>query len=406
MDVSGTASGNQPAFSPTSSVPVKVPVTKVSYHGKSGQVFRLHLMNLLMNIITLGIYSFWGKTRIRRYMTSHVAILDDRFEYTGTGKELLFGWLKAMLIFFPLLMCLSIPGVNIIGFLAFSAIFSVAIYLTLRYRLSRTKWRGIRFRLAGSIKSFFWLSLKRGLINIFTLGFKIPKSDILLWSYIANNMSYGDLKFSYKGDHKKLRKVHLITMAILIVAMIAALAPLVSTVTAIAREEVAQKKVQQAQTVQTIEKITPPSSPDTVFPVEDGTQVKKIDVKKSEIEPKIVGAGMIFYLGLGIGLLARLWYNAALWCEKFRGLYLGDIRFKADVTGGALAKLYIVNLLIIIFTLGLGKPIAANRTLRYYATNMRIGGDLKALIAKQEALLQKSGMGDALAADVGFDLGL
>ncbi len=64
------------------------------------------------------------------------------------------------------------------------------------------------------------------------------------------------------------------------------------------------------------------------------------------------------------------------------------------------------NILIIIFTLGLGKPIAAHRTLRYYASNMRIGGDLQELLAKQDAARAKSGMGDALAADVGFDLGM
>ena len=41
------------------------PVTRMGYHGKHGEIFRLHIMNLLMNIITIGIYSFWGKTRIR-----------------------------------------------------------------------------------------------------------------------------------------------------------------------------------------------------------------------------------------------------------------------------------------------------------------------------------------------------
>jgi uncharacterized membrane protein YjgN (DUF898 family) len=61
---------------------------------------------------------------------------------------------------------------------------------------------------------------------------------------------------------------------------------------------------------------------------------------------------------------------------------------------------------LVIFTLGLGKPIAAQRTLRFYVTNMRIGGDLAELIAHQERAKEKSGMGDALAADVGFDLGM
>ena len=112
------------------------------------------------------------------------------------------------------------------------------------------------------------------------------------------------------------------------------------------------------------------------------------------------------YASLGIAFIARFWYHAALWQEKYRGLRLANLRFKSDVTGKGLAKLFVTNALIIILTLGLGKPIAAQRTLRYYATNMRLGGDLNELIAHQSIEKQKSGMGDALAADVGFDLGL
>ncbi len=390
MEASNIAPNNTPA-----AIPPKVPVTKVSYHGKAGQVFRLHLMNLLMNIITLGIYSFWGKTRIRRYMTSHIAILDDRFEYTGTGKELFLGWLKAMVIFLPLLVCMYMPLVKIPAILVFMAILSVAIYLAMRYRLSRTKWRGIRFSLAGSIKEYFVLSLKRTLINVFTLGFKIPKSDILLWSYIANHMSYGDLRFSYRGDYSKLRKIHLITMSIFVVAFVGGIGSI--AVTGFAYEK--SKQVQNS---------VPPVSPDSTAPYEEN-QASNPDVikpKNPEIDGAMVGGILLFYVGLGIGIVSRLWYHAALWQEKFRGLYLGNVRFKADITGGGLAKLFIVNIIIIIGTLGLGKPIAAHRTLRYYATNMRLGGDLKELIARQELLRQKSGMGDALAADVGFDIGL
>ena len=127
---------------------------------------------------------------------------------------------------------------------------------------------------------------------------------------------------------------------------------------------------------------------------------------KPEIDSKMITGVLLFYVAFGAAFIARMWYHAALWQEKFRGLRLGGIRFKADVTGGGLAKLFVTNILIVIFTLGLGKPIAAHRTLRYYASNMRIGGDLQDLLAKQDLARQRSGMGDALAADVGFDLGM
>mgnify|MGYP000735854028 CR=1 FL=1 len=148
---------SQPGLAPSAPQPAakaKVPVFKIGYNGKHGAVFRLHLLNLFLNIITLGIYSFWGKTRIRRYITSHISLANDQFEYTGTGKELLFGALKALVIFVPIVICLSIPVVNLIALPIFWGVISLAIYLALRYRLSRTRWRGIRFSLGGSIKEY------------------------------------------------------------------------------------------------------------------------------------------------------------------------------------------------------------------------------------------------------------
>lgn len=382
-------------------LPVKVPVTQVTYHGKAGQVFRLHLLNLFLNIITFGIYSFWGKTRIRKYMTSHVAIENDRFEYTGTGKELLLGWLKAMLIFLPVMVCLSTPYLQIPAFIVLFGIISVAIFLAMRYRLSRTKWRGIRFNLAGQVKEYFILFIKRTVINFVTLGFKVPQSDILLWSYMANNMSYGDLKFSYEGDYSRLQKIHLKTLSIFVVAILIGFSTLVWTGVAMSSIEKNNQK-QMTQSAQT-ESVSASQDSATHDPQ---TTEPLVNRTSSEFGGDVVGGIFAFYIALGLGLLSRIWYQAALWHEKFRGLRLGNLRFKSDVAGGELAKLYFTNILITLFTLGLGKPIAAHRTLRYYATHMRIGGDLSELHALQVAQAQKSGMGDALAADVGFDMGM
>jgi uncharacterized membrane protein YjgN (DUF898 family) len=386
----------------------KVPVVRLSYHGKAGQIFRLHLLNLFLNAITLGIYSFWGKTRIRKYMTSQLAVQGDRFEYTGTGKELMIGAIKALVIFIPLVICLSIPIIKIPAFFVFMGVLSLALYLSLRYRLSRIKWRGIRFHLGGSIKEFFILSLKRSLINIFTLGYKVPKSDIMIWSYIANNMSYGDLKFSYEGDAKRLQKIHLITMGIFLACIIV---PIALGGLSAGRELIqsAQKKQEMQANTMPAEQMPVPTdgTVDAAGNVPVPSQAEyKPQYPKSEMSEGFVTAIMAFYTALALGFISRFWYGAALWHEKFRGLRLGGLRFKSDVTGKGLAKLFVTNIILLVVTLGLAKPIIAQRTLRYYVTNMRLGGDLEALVVQQNKDKLKSGMGDALAADVGFDLGM
>ena len=52
------------------------------------------------------------------------------------------------------------------------------------------------------------------------------------------------------------------------------------------------------------------------------------------------------------------------------------IQFKSTLTGGDVFKLVIVNLLIVIFTLGLGYAWAATRTLNYLFQNIELEGDI------------------------------
>ena len=90
-----------------SDTPAGAKTTLFSYHGDTGELFKIYLVNFLLTVITLGIYRFWGKTRIRRYLWSHIEILGDRLEYIGTPKELLIGFL--IVLVFVLVPLFAIP---------------------------------------------------------------------------------------------------------------------------------------------------------------------------------------------------------------------------------------------------------------------------------------------------------
>ncbi|MGD9809975.1 MAG: DUF898 family protein [Sphingobium sp.] len=55
--------------------------------------------NLLLTLVTLGIYRFWATTRTRRYLWSRTTFIDDRLEWTGTGKELFLGFVIVVGLF-------------------------------------------------------------------------------------------------------------------------------------------------------------------------------------------------------------------------------------------------------------------------------------------------------------------
>src|SRR5215510_8374244 len=75
---------------------------RLQFHGSAQTLFGIWIVNVFLTLLTLGVYYFWAKVRIREYLLSQTSFEGDRFAYHGTGTELLIGWIKAML-------CVGIP---------------------------------------------------------------------------------------------------------------------------------------------------------------------------------------------------------------------------------------------------------------------------------------------------------
>src|SRR5918999_1823929 len=74
---------------------MRTSIGKLRYHGEGWALFGLLIVNALLTIVTLGIYSFWAKNKVREFHYSHTELDGDRFAYHGTGGELFAGALKA-----------------------------------------------------------------------------------------------------------------------------------------------------------------------------------------------------------------------------------------------------------------------------------------------------------------------
>ncbi len=68
------------------------------FHGSWQEFARIAFPNLLLTIVTLGIYRFWATTRERDYLWSKTEFIDERLEWTGRGIELFIGFLMAFLL--------------------------------------------------------------------------------------------------------------------------------------------------------------------------------------------------------------------------------------------------------------------------------------------------------------------
>jgi uncharacterized membrane protein YjgN (DUF898 family) len=199
------------------------PVQHPSFHGEGGTLFVIHLKNLLLTILTLGIYSFWAKTNVRQYLYGQTSVGGDRFGYHGTGAELFRGWLKAMgilVVTFVISAVLSRTVHQAVGVIFLYAA-GIIVFLPLallgsrRYRLSRTSWRGIRFSFRGKFDALVGVFVPGILLTIFTLGLYYPFFHANVRRYFVNETRFGHAPFSFTGEGRGIFARHLLLYLLL-----------------------------------------------------------------------------------------------------------------------------------------------------------------------------------------------
>ncbi|WP_156995432.1 DUF898 family protein, partial [Elstera litoralis] len=191
--------------------------------------------NALLTILTLGIWSFWAKTRVRRYLWSNIQIAGDPLHYTGTGFELFKGAIIALLILAVLFVPLGILStagyhgiVGPIQFLIFILLTPLGLFFARRYRLSRTEWRGIRAGFEGNWKVFAPRAAGLTLLSLFTLGFAEPFRQVYIERYFWNNSYFGTEKFKSSLDVSGLGYLYWGIWAFFILIMMLSITDLVA----------------------------------------------------------------------------------------------------------------------------------------------------------------------------------
>jgi len=194
----------------------------LSFHGAGGQLFGIYLLNTLLTVLTLGIYSFWGKTKVRAYLWGKTQLEGDRFAYHGTGRELMNGAFKAALVFgFPLTLVNTLPNflepkkileivALVLTYAAILVFIPVAMVGARRYRFSRTSWRGIHFSFRGQIWEFAKLFLGGWALTLLTLGLYYPFNQTRQHGFMVSNSYFGSKRFRFDGSGRDLFKPYLL----------------------------------------------------------------------------------------------------------------------------------------------------------------------------------------------------
>lgn len=188
---------------------------RLTFHGSGSELLLLYVKVVLLSIVTLGIYSFWGRTRIRAYFAANTRFDNVAFAYHGTGMELLTGFAKALGVFvlLGLQMLVFVTALGdkagailggIVFYIGFLCLVPVAMVGAWRYRFSRTSLRGIRFSFRGNVIGFAKIYFPGLLLTIITLSIYGPFFWNNIRRYYTENTWYGNVRFAYKGDGRDL----------------------------------------------------------------------------------------------------------------------------------------------------------------------------------------------------------
>ncbi|MXO48958.1 DUF898 family protein [Erythrobacter vulgaris] len=311
---------------------------------------KIALPNLLLTIVTLGIYRFWATTRERQYLWSHTRFVDERLEWTGTGKELFIGFVLVMLLFaIPLFgiqfvsQALVLRGYEtagvVLGLLPLFMIFyltGLARFRALRYRLSRTRWRGIR---GGSDDQGFTYGLSymwKTFVGYLALGLLVPWSMTSLWNERWGKMSFGPHRFDADADSANV-------FARFLLFYLSPFVFVIGGVIAAATGGLAGYGIGG----------------------EEGAGVG--------LFTSVIILGLFFYVGLGLIAVA---FYAKFYREAVGSTHWKDLHFGFEASTKDWIMLLIGDVLTVVLTLGIGFVFLSYRHWKFFVTHMEAGGDI------------------------------
>lgn len=186
------------------------------FHGEGGAFFFVIVKNVLLTLVTLGLYTPWAKTERRRYVWSSTEIHSQRLSYTGTGLELFKGYLKLAGVYVVVFIVPMVLGRidKVLGVVAQLSVGLLVMFLlpfalwwSRAYLLSRTTWRGVRLRLVGGAKPFAQSFIGGALLSLLTLGLYTPYFTNNVRAAMTNATYLGSQPFRYDGRGKEVFKI-------------------------------------------------------------------------------------------------------------------------------------------------------------------------------------------------------
>ena len=169
---------------------------RVEFRGDAGEYFGIWIVNLMLSIVTLGVYSAWAKVRTNRYFYGHTLVQGEPLRYLANPLQILIGRaIGVVLLGAYLAAAYASPALFLIVALAMLVITPQLICMGLRFKMRMSAWRNVRFNFRGDYGGAFKTYVLFPLIGVFTLNLAFPWVLKKMDEFKYKNYSYGDQHF-------------------------------------------------------------------------------------------------------------------------------------------------------------------------------------------------------------------
>jgi uncharacterized membrane protein YjgN (DUF898 family) len=328
------------------------------FGGNAKEYFRIWIVNTLLTIVTLGIYSAWAKIRTKRYFYRNTSLEGASFDYLASPIPILKGRIIAAVA---------------LGLLFGSQYYSPVLYAVLlilyvlatpwvvvkalAFNARNSSYRNVRFAFTGRTGEAAGLYLGMVLLQLVSCGIAAPYAQWRMTSFIVTRHLYGDLRLEWGSTSGAYYRAYVIAVAMTL----------------------------------------------PIYAVFGG-----LLVAATLAGDKQAAVGLMVPLTIGLYallLIPAAYLNASLANLVYGGIALGPHRLECNQRWTELLKIYAVNLLGIGVSLGLLIPWAKIRLAAFRAKSLTLhvsGTFLAEALLDEEANALGEGMSDLGDFDVGI----
>jgi len=342
---------------------------QLRFTGYGGEYFRIWIVNLLLTIVTVGLYSPWAKVRRLQYFYRHTELAGSGFDFHGSSFRILIGRIVAAMMFGVYNYSVKMQSLWTIAIVAVIAIIMPWLLRnSLRFRLYNSSWRGTRFHFSGSLRGAYRVFLLNTLLSLITLYLLAPFAHQRLKAYQHGNSCFGQTRFSFHAGAGKFYRTYLLLLAgsflVLLIAGFTGLLPLLAQLSS----QASAKQIDPGRVVYFI----------------------------------ITTWALIILMGLVVGPLFHALITNLIWSNT----RLGEHRIECRMSALRLIWITVSNFVLVVVTLGFFAPWAMVRMARFQADSIRLlaASDLQEFVAAEHEAI--GAFGEEAASIFDIDIAL